>query len=297
MKRKKIVLFGFDMESDVGSYTTTFRGVSEATPAIINILQHHQARATFFFTAMAAIAVPEAVMKVTDADFEVGCHGYQHESFGKGAFEAVGGLPIFPDEITGRILKATKVLEDLSGHRPVSFRSPRYQSSTELLTALVDLHYQSDSSYPLYYFGEQLEPYHPSSSDWTKKGDLPVLEIPVFADLTVESRDPLLRDRDIFSVLRIAGAEEVKFKMDRMLNGPMSHVREPVFSFAIHPWEMIEIPPVLELDEGAFHLKEFLYKGTGTYAVEQLDRLVGLLKNDSYMMMTVKEYCQYIERQ
>ena len=290
MSERKIAIFGFDMESDVGSYTTKHNGVREATPKMVDIFKKYGVNATFFFTAMAALDAPEAVKEVANAGFEIGCHGYQHESFGEGSFEAVGGLPIFPDEIAGRVSKATKVLEELGGKRPVSFRSPRYQASTELLCVLDDLGYEIDSSYPMYYFAEQLEPYYPAQTDWTKRGDVSVLEIPVFADLTVYSKDPLLRDRDLFAVLRIGGADVVKEKMDKMLNGPMAELKEAVFAMALHPWELIEIPAVLKLDEGDFHLKDMLYKGTGEYAIEQLDKLVGLIKDDGYEIMTMKEY-------
>ena len=37
--RRKTVIFGFDMESDVGSYTTEHRGVREATPAMLDIFK------------------------------------------------------------------------------------------------------------------------------------------------------------------------------------------------------------------------------------------------------------------
>ncbi|MFH0797583.1 MAG: polysaccharide deacetylase family protein [Candidatus Omnitrophota bacterium] len=296
MSRRKIVIWGFDMESDVGSYTNTHRGVREATPTIISLFKKYDVRATFFFTALAAFAVPEAVKEAAESGFEIGCHGYQHESFGKGVFEAVGALPIFPEEIPGRISKATKVLEEMSGNRPISFRAPRYQASSELLLTLADQGYKVDASYPMYFFGDNLEPYYPSRSDWTKKGDIPVLEIPVFADLTVNSQDPLLRDRDLFSVLRLEGADAVKHRIDRMLQGPMSNIQVPVVGMALHPWELVTIPPVLKLDEGEFHLKEFLYKGTGDYTVTQLDRLIGLLQSDGCEIMTMADFFHQWEK-
>ena len=39
MTNRKRAVFGFDMESDVGSYTTTHKGVKEATPVIISIFK------------------------------------------------------------------------------------------------------------------------------------------------------------------------------------------------------------------------------------------------------------------
>ena len=47
--KKIIVLFGFDMESDVGSWTTEYNGLKYGTPRILKILKKYGVKATFFF--------------------------------------------------------------------------------------------------------------------------------------------------------------------------------------------------------------------------------------------------------
>ena len=59
----------------------------------------------------------------------------------------------------------------------------------------------------MYYYRERLVPYHPSKEDWTKEGDLDLLEIPNFADMAMQSKDPgLERDRDQWPLFRTKGA-------------------------------------------------------------------------------------------
>ena len=47
-------VFGFDMETDVGSWASTYEGMQHGSPIILEILKKHDVKATFFFTADAA---------------------------------------------------------------------------------------------------------------------------------------------------------------------------------------------------------------------------------------------------
>ena len=81
------VVFGFDMETDIGSFTPFYEGVEHGTPRILKLLQKHDIRATFFWTGHAAENNPEMVRRVRDAGYETGCHSLYHETVGD---------PIFP---------------------------------------------------------------------------------------------------------------------------------------------------------------------------------------------------------
>ena len=48
------VLLGFDMETDIGSWTPWYRGFQPGTEKILAVLEKHDVKATFFFTADAA---------------------------------------------------------------------------------------------------------------------------------------------------------------------------------------------------------------------------------------------------
>ena len=53
MKRMQVVL-GFDMETDVGSWTPFYEGLKNGTPVILDVLDRRQVTGTFFFTGDAA---------------------------------------------------------------------------------------------------------------------------------------------------------------------------------------------------------------------------------------------------
>ena len=49
---KTQIVLGFDMETDVGSWTPYYEGMVHGTPAILSLLEQHDLTATFFFTVM-----------------------------------------------------------------------------------------------------------------------------------------------------------------------------------------------------------------------------------------------------
>ncbi len=55
------VVLGFDMETDIGSYTPFYEGVIHGTPLILEILKKYSIPATFFWTGHAAEKNPEMV--------------------------------------------------------------------------------------------------------------------------------------------------------------------------------------------------------------------------------------------
>ena len=64
MKGTQVVL-GFDMETDVGSFTPFYEGLVHGTPVILDILAKLQVSAAFFFTGDSARAHPEVVVAVS----------------------------------------------------------------------------------------------------------------------------------------------------------------------------------------------------------------------------------------
>ena len=56
-------MFGFDMETDIGSWTPWYNGFGPGTDVILSILKKHDIKATFFFTADAAKKNVEVLKK------------------------------------------------------------------------------------------------------------------------------------------------------------------------------------------------------------------------------------------
>lgn len=273
------VMLGFDMETDIGSFTPYYEGVQRGTPAILEVLGKHGATATFFFTGDAARKNPAATQQVRAAGHEVGCHALYHETVGDPLFDIPNVPPLLPEEVPHRLEVATAWVADVAGERPVSFRAPRLFGSTAMIVALEELGYVADSSYPLYFYRERLTPYHPSRRDWTQPGDLRIVELPNFADLALESKDPYGRDRDQWPRFRTEGADALLRHVDNFCRYCGARGVEPFLSFYLHPWEFCEMPQgEIHYGEGSVRPDPFIVRNCGPYALEQLDRLIGALK-------------------
>ena len=50
MRNDIVVIFGFDMETDIGSWTPFYNGLKYGTPKLLRALSEENVRSTFFFT-------------------------------------------------------------------------------------------------------------------------------------------------------------------------------------------------------------------------------------------------------
>lgn len=283
------VVLGFDMETDVGSWSPYYEGVQRGTPLLLELLDDRDATATFFFTGDAARGFPGVVRDVADAGHEVGCHSLYHETVGDPIFEIPGVKPLLNEEVPLRLRVATEWVADSLGARPVSFRAPRLWGSTAVVTALDGLGYVADASYPLYYHEERLAPYHPSADDWTQEGDLSILEIPNFADMTIDSEDEYGRDRDQWPLFRTESAAALLEHIDAFAGYARERGEPVVLCFYFHPWEFIEMPERMHYGEGTVVPDYFLVENCGPYALEQLGVLLDELSERDAGFTTARD--------
>jgi peptidoglycan/xylan/chitin deacetylase (PgdA/CDA1 family) len=282
------VVFGFDSETDVGSWTPFYEGLQHGTPRILDLLAQKGVTSTFFFTGDAAMQHPEIVKQVAAAGHEVGAHSLYHETVGDPIFEIPGVKPLLPEEVPLRVRRATEAVAKALGETPVSWRCPRLWGSTAVVNALEELGYVADASYPLYFYREQLVPYHPSRQDWTKKGDSKVLQIPNFADMTLESKDPYGRDRDQWPLWRTESAASLMTHVDNFVGYVRERGLPAVLCFYMHPWEFWPMAAEYHFGEGTVVPDPFIVKNCGDYALEQLGVLIDLLKQRGAEFTTAK---------
>ncbi len=272
------VVFGFDMETDIGSWTPYYEGLVHGTPRILDILDKHGAKSTFFFTGESAQIHPEIVRLVDRAGHEVGAHSLYHETVGDELFPIPGVKPILPEEAPFRIKVATQVVEDALGRKVKSFRAPRLWGSTAMLNALEDLGYVADASYPMYFYRDRLVPYHPSCDDWTKEGQMKIVEIPNFANMTIESNDEYGRDRDQWPLFRTAGADALMVHVDNMIEFYREKNLPAVFCFYLHPWEFHPMQQgLIHYGEGSVLPDPFIVENCGDVAAREMDKLMSML--------------------
>jgi hypothetical protein len=272
------VVIGLDMETDIGSWTPFYEGLVHGTPRVLETLSRRGVEATFFFTGQAARGHPEIVRDVAAAGHEVGSHSIYHETVGDELFPLPGIYPLLPEEIPGRLRTATKMVEDALGEKLVSFRCPRLFGSTTVTNTLEELGYAADASYPMYYYKERLLPYHPSREDWTQEGDLRLVEIPNFADMSMESSDEYGRDRDQWPIFRSESAEALLGHIRGFLDFVSQRHDRACLCFYFHPWEFWPMPqgPV-HVSEGSVQVDGYIVKNCGDYALEQFGRTIDAL--------------------
>ena len=107
------VLLGFDMETDVGSWTPFHEGLKQATPRVLDIFEKHGATGTFYFVGISAKSVPGSVNQVKDAGHEIGAHSLYHETVGDSIFPIPGVYPLLPTEVKARLELNTQWIEDV----------------------------------------------------------------------------------------------------------------------------------------------------------------------------------------
>ena len=130
------VVLGIDMETDIGSYTDHYDGVQLGTPKLLEVMAEQRAVATYFWTGHAAENNVAILKMVQDAGHEIGCHGLFHETLGDPLFPLPNNWPVCNFEVEGRIREATRIVSELSGQSPRSFRCPRLWGSNTVVQVL-----------------------------------------------------------------------------------------------------------------------------------------------------------------
>lgn len=284
------VVIGIDMETDIGSFTSNYEGVLRGTPNLLSVMRNQGVKATFFWTGHAAENNPAMVRRVKNAGHETGCHGLLHETLGNPLFPLPNNWPMLPSEVEGRITKATKVVARVDGERPVSFRCPRLWGSTRVVNVLEKLRYKADASLPMYYYRERFVPYHPSSRDWTKRGNLKIVEIPNFCDLSMKSKDPVYqRDRDQWPLFRIKSAKALMGKVESFIGYVEERRHCPVVCFYFHPWEFCRMPQGgISFGEASVHPLPFIVMNCGEKALTEFENLCALLRKRGGRFVTAR---------
>ncbi|MDD3367149.1 MAG: polysaccharide deacetylase family protein [Sphaerochaetaceae bacterium] len=274
------VILGMDMETDIGSWSSEQKGIREGTPYLLDLFERKDIPATFFWVGATAQENPDMVRATAQSNHEVGFHSLYHETVGDPLFPIPGVYPVLPEELENRLRKNKQIVWDAAGKEPTSFRAPRLFGGTHLVNTLEKMGVVSDASYPMYFYKERLQPYHPSADDWTQEGDLKIIEIPNFADLSIESNDPYGRDRDQWPLFRTEGAEALMVHVRNYLAYVAERkIENPVLCFYFHPWEFVEMPQgEIYSGEGYVRPDPFIVLNCGDYARRQFEKLLDELE-------------------
>ena len=111
-------------------------GANVGVPRILEILKQRQVKATFFVPAHTARSLPDKVRSIVAAGHEIGAHGLVHES-------PVG---LSAEEERRFLTESLDVLSQVTGVRPVGYRSPAWDLSENTISILEQFGLVYDSS-------------------------------------------------------------------------------------------------------------------------------------------------------
>jgi hypothetical protein len=116
------------------------------------------------------------------------------------------------------------------------------------------------------------------------------LEIPNFADMTMESQDPgLERDRDQWPLFRTEGAEEVLRRIDSFIDFCQQRNERQCVCLYIHPWEFWPMEESYNFGEATVIPDPFITKNCGDVALTEMGKLIdGMLKRN-FLFKTAKQ--------
>ena len=111
-------------------------GPSVATPRILDLLDDHDIKASFYIPGYVAETHPDLVREIARRGHEIGHHGYMHEP------------PATMDakEEEDVLVRGIGILEDLVGERPTGYRSPSWELSEVSLELLSTYGFTYDTS-------------------------------------------------------------------------------------------------------------------------------------------------------
>lgn len=123
---------------DAPPYMSSFRGVDEALNPIIEVLERHKVKATFFTIGVLAKLRPKAVEAIVEAGHELGSHGLDHKRLDR--------MPL--KEAVENVKGSLKLLREY--YDVVSFRAPNLKLPGNLLPQLASQGVLVDSSVAKY---------------------------------------------------------------------------------------------------------------------------------------------------
>lgn len=286
------VILGFDAESNIGGWDNSYSGLLEGTPLLLDILDRTKIRSSFFIVGEAAKLYPDLCKEILRNGHDVGCHSLYHDIVGDPFYEVPAKKPLLPHEIKNRLEIATDLITKAVGKRPVTFRSPMLWGGTNCVKALEELGYIADATYPMHYYDRQLIPYHPSKDNWLEKGDLKILEIPNFADITIKSPDTGNTGIDSWPIYRLLNAEATMVHVHNFIKYIRGRGLPVIVCFYLHPWEFAFIPSKFRFQEGYTCPDEYLYKNTGNHALKEFEKLINYLKKEKAVFITALEMAE-----
>lgn len=279
---------------------TGLKVLKDGMPLLLDLYEKYNIKSTFFFTGYIAKLYPEVVTMILGRGHEVGSHGMSHIKS--------NGFDVMPlDKQIRHLKESKKILEDISGEEVISFRAPALRVNEDTSIALIEAGYKIDSSVASQRFDMFMSfgglkklkwltsprlPYRTSENSLFKKGNSPIIEVPLSA----------FGLPYVGTTMRIFPGIT---KMQRRLLSIESAINGKPIVFDIHPNEFIDESNELRVFErrASNPISSFLQdtlrsklktKNLGPKGLPLYEREIKYFHNNNYKFMTLKEYCNKI---
>ncbi|WP_371187631.1 XrtA system polysaccharide deacetylase [Thalassotalea maritima] len=193
--------------------------VEKNTHKILDLLDEHNAKATFFVLGWVAEHYPSLVQRIVTEGHELASHGYFHQRL----------TSLTDEQIKTDIGDSKKLLEDVSGQQVIGYRAPSFSISSrniEVMDTLSELGFKySSSTYPVKHdlYGE------PNGQRQSYKTASGLLEIPM-STLKIANKNWPISGGGYFRLLPYwLSVAAIKRYQDSD--------RDP-YVFYFHPWEI-----------------------------------------------------------
>lgn len=204
---------GLPLKNGSVDYSTIIDGV----PLLLDLFDEFSVQSTFFITGDVAEKTTDLLRKVIQRGNEIGCHGNTRQGLSQQYID---------------IKEATNKIRDRLKVTPIGFRNHLFRMNDKTLGMLIKLGYRYDSSIvpssrilnKNYFPTAPKIPYHPSLSNISKKGGLPIVEIPI-------SVLPIVKLPLGLSYMKFFGLDFFKLFL--------SFVNQRIITLYLHPYDIL----------------------------------------------------------
>ena len=119
--------------------------VEKSTAIILDILDRHEVKATFFILGWIAEQCPDLVRQISSKGHEIASHGYAHKLLHE----------MDSAEVREDLLKSLEILQPLSSNSIIGYRSPSFSITDKSADIMNELGFKYDASYNKFQFNER----------------------------------------------------------------------------------------------------------------------------------------------
>ena len=243
----------FDMPLEYGkeiSFQDQMDISIEGTKHILNILDKHEVKATFFSTVIFAQNAPDVIDRIIKSGHELASHGYFHS-----AFEPA------------HLASSRKALQEISSQEISGFRMPRMKPVDENEVRKAGYLYNSSIN-PTWLPGR----YNNLNQPRTRFKEAGILQIPA-------SVTPLIR----FPLFWLS-FHNLPLSIYTWL-AKKTHKADGYLNIYFHPWEFTDLA-----DKQRFGFPGYVSKNSGIKMIERMDLFIADLKQKNYIFSTLSDF-------